>query len=79
MDNGGKTELLKKNKLSNNVSFFASIFILYYIVIIVIIFYKDSNMGSLVKLGLAKFDTIRTQYGFYGFGLSIIVFWLYLC
>ena len=30
-----------------------------------------------VQVGLAKFDTIQTQHGFYGFGFNIIVFGLY--
>ena len=32
-----------------------------------------------IKVGLTKFDTTRIQHDFYGFGLSIIVFGLYLC
>ena len=59
MHNGAKTELLKKKNYQTMFLFFGSIFILYYIVIIIVVFYKDSNMGSPVKLELAKFDTIR--------------------
>ena len=39
----------------------------------------DDRCEEAFQVGLAKYDTTRTQHGFYGFGLSIIVFGSYSC